>query len=151
MSKHSAQARFARIARASLKRCGLLKVRDKDVCLVDLRKTRLVKATPTQAAGLDQLPFKWRVHLFVCAQDTNGKRKLVHEFFDAPAPYTRENLAEAARDVHYEICKDQKGILRSVAWLAAPHGDDVDTEAMFNLLDSEFNAWDPQLKISVKS
>ena len=48
-------------------------------------------------------------------------------------------------------CREQKGILRSVAWLAAPHGDDVDTEAMFNLLDSEFNAWDTQLEINVKS
>lgn len=151
MSKHSAQARFALVARASLKRCGLLKVCNDTVRLVDLRKTRLAKATPTQAAGLDQLPFKWRVHLFACVEDSNGKRKLAHEFFDAPAPYTRDNLAEAARDAHYEMCKEQKGTLRSVAWLAAPHGDDVDTEAMFNLLDSEFNAWDPLLKINVKS
>ena len=91
MSKHSAQARFARVARASLKHCGLLKAGDNTVHLVDLRKTRLAKVTTTQAAGLDQLPFKWRVHLFACVQDSNGKRKLVHEFFDAPAPYTRDN------------------------------------------------------------
>lgn len=152
MRKHSAQARFAMIARASLKHCGILKSSTKEnLYLVAAKRMRLVKVTAVQAQGLDTLPFKWRIHLFACTQDANGKRKLEHEYFDSPQPFTRDNLSEAAADAHKEMCKALKSKLRSVAWIATPFGDDVDTELVFNLLDQEFDAWDVQQEINVNA